>query len=151
VTLTNIRSLFSRRRAFALLALAVALMVLGACTPDQKDAWTTLHSDREANGVAPAGWRADLQVKAQAWAEHLAEPGVPFAHSSLADGVTQCWRSLGENIASNASIGGAEESFMASPGHRANILNGSYNSYAVGVAWTPDGRVFVVQEFAQSC
>lgn len=151
MTLTKIRSLWSRRRVFALAALALAVVVLGACTPDQQDAWSALHDDRAANGVHPVGWRQDLQYKAQAWAAHLAQPGVPFAHSQLADGMTGCWRARGENIAQSSSITGAEQSYMSSPGHRANILNAQFNSFAVGVARADDGRVYVVQEFGQRC
>jgi len=110
-----------------------------------------VRDDRGANGVLPVGWRQDLQDKAQAWAAHLAQPGVPFAHSQLADGMTGCWRALGENIAQNSSITGAEQSYMSSPEHRANILNAQFNLFAVGVARADDGRVYVVQEFGQGC
>jgi uncharacterized protein YkwD len=111
-----------------------------------------MNADRAAHGLAASSWRSDLQAKAQAWAEHLATPGVPFAHSpSLATGITQCWAGLAENIAANYSLSGAETSFMLSPEHRASILNSAYNFAAVGVARTSDGRVFVVQEFAQGC
>ena len=39
---------------------------------------------------------------------------------------------------------------MASPGHRANILNANFNTAAVGVA-TNGSRVFTVQVFMQTC
>jgi len=151
VTLTKIRSVCSRRPVVALAALALAIVVLGACTTDQQDAWSAVRDDRAANGVHPIGWRQDLQDKAQAWAAHLAQPDVPFAHSRLADGITACWRALGENIAQNSSITGAEQSYMSSPEHRANILNAQFNSFAVGVARADGGRVYVVQEFGQGC
>ncbi|MFN8036621.1 MAG: CAP domain-containing protein [Acidimicrobiia bacterium] len=152
MTLTEIRSLCSRRRVVATAVAGVlAIALLGACTPDQQDGWSALRDDRVAQGVHPIGWRQDLQDKAQSWAEHLARPGVTFAHSQLVDGVTGCWGALGENIAQNYSITGAEASFMGSPGHRANILNAQFNSFAVGVARADDGRVYVVQEFGQLC
>jgi len=43
-----------------------------------------------------------------------------------------------------------ERAYMASPGHRANILNGNFNRAAVGVAHRGN-QVFTVQVFLQSC
>ena len=37
--------------------------------------------------------------------------------------------------------------WMNSPGHRANILNGVYNREGIGVAFAPDGKLFITQNF----
>ena len=45
-------------------------------------------------------------------------------------------RALGENVAMNGSVEAAHQRLMASPGHRANILNGAFD--AVGIAVVRD-------------
>jgi uncharacterized protein YkwD len=40
-----------------------------------------------------------------------------------------------------------EAAWMASPGHRENIMNGSYSAAGVGIAYSSDGRVWVAVEF----
>jgi hypothetical protein len=58
----------------------------------------------------------------------------------------------GENL---AKIGGfknptqkAEDGLMKSPGHRANILNGSYNTVGIGVVMDKNGSYYFTQNFA---
>lgn len=43
------------------------------------------------------------------------------------------FKSAAENIAGNSTIQGAVTSWMNSEGHRANILNGNYNSTGIGI------------------
>ena len=47
-----------------------------------------------------------------------------------------------QKIAQFAVVG-----WMNSPGHRANILNGVYNREGIGVAFAPDGKLFITQNF----
>lgn len=56
------------------------------------------------------------------------------------------WRALAENVAYNGSEAAAHTALMASPGHRANILNDTYTQVGIGVA-TGHGRVWVTQVF----
>lgn len=53
-----------------------------------------------------------------------------------------------ENIALNSSVEAAHAAFMASEGHRKNILNPSYNRIGIGITDGPQGKVFV-QMFIQ--
>lgn len=53
-----------------------------------------------------------------------------------------------ENIALNTSVEAAHAAFMASEGHRKNILNPSYNRIGIGITDGPQGKVFV-QMFIQ--
>jgi uncharacterized protein YkwD len=58
-------------------------------------------------------------------------------------------RALGENVAMNGSLEAAHQRLMASPGHRANILNGAFD--AVGIAVVRDGgTLFITQNFLDS-
>ena len=105
------------------------------------------NAERAGAGLAPLVLNPSLVGAAQVYAEVLAASGC-FAHtcgpvpelerrSELA-GYTG-WTRLGENIA--AGYPGPEQvvaSWMASEGHRANILNPSFTEVGVGLA--PGGR-----------
>jgi len=54
----------------------------------------------------------------------------------------------GENVALTSNAARAHTALMNSPGHRANILDGDFNSIGVGVVRTEEG-IFVTQDFAR--
>jgi len=43
------------------------------------------------------------------------------------------WRAIGENVGYNGSVDRAHAAFMASQGHRDNILNAGYSHVGIGV------------------
>lgn len=95
---------------------------------------------RAENGVAPLVWDGDLEDAA---CMRAAECAVYFDHTRP-NGQT-CFsltsKMSGENIA--AGVGSAEQVvslWMNSEGHRANILNPSYKSMGVGMAYIEDGQ-----------
>lgn len=59
------------------------------------------------------------------------------------------YRSAAENLAMNSSgsVSAAHDMLMASPGHRANILNGSYSLVGVGIQVRSDGSHYYTQLF----
>lgn len=59
-------------------------------------------------------------------------------------------RGLGENVAMNGSIEDAHRRLMASPGHRANILNGAFDAVGISVVRDANGALFVTQDFVDS-
>jgi uncharacterized protein YkwD len=64
---------------------------------------------------------------------------------SLARRVTR-WRTLGENVGMGYGVSSLHQAFMASPGHRANILAGDYRHVGVGTAQR-HGTLFVTVVF----
>jgi uncharacterized protein YkwD len=128
-----------------------AVVLLSACftVTEPQQALDAMNADRNANGVASDPMSGMLMYKAQAWADRLARENTLY-HSALTDGISGCWRSLGENVGYGRSIGEVEQAYMASPHHRENIVNRNFNYAAVGVAHNGD-RVFTVQVFLQSC
>ncbi|MGE0606083.1 MAG: CAP domain-containing protein [Pirellulales bacterium] len=57
---------------------------------------------------------------------------------------------VGENIAEGqSSAHEAVNDWMNSPGHRANILNGSYNRIGMAAYTSPTGRIFWCTQFLQ--
>ena len=143
-----------RRRAarpkLAILAalVAVVALALGACTPEENQASALLNASRNANGQASLPMNIDLYYKAQAWSRQLAS-NQQLSHSNLADGIGYDWARLGENVGYGYSLEQVQNAFMASPPHRANILDAGFNRVGVAVTRDGSGRYWVVQEFMQ--
>ena len=54
------------------------------------------------------------------------------------------YKSAGENIAGNSNNSSAVTAWMNSPGHKANILNNSFNYTGIGVVSSKKyGKIFV--------
>jgi uncharacterized protein YkwD len=138
----------TRRRGLLVAAVAAILTLgLSACTPEAYASFDMINSSRWQAGRAPLDWNQDLWFKAQGWADQLARDGY-LHHSYLPDGLGHLpWRKLGENVGVSSSIAGMHNAFMASTGHRNNILDSAFNFGAVGVTRDIFGRYWVVQEF----
>lgn len=138
------------RRGGALIALLATVALLGAClSPAQSVVHQELNADRTSRGRAALNLQHDAQAKAQAWAEKLARENRLY-HSNLSDGINTRWCSLGENVGYGPNVAAIEAAYMASSGHRANIL--SYKWTGVGVGYAKNGnRTYTVQVFIQTC
>ncbi len=112
---------------------------------------------RAQDGLPALVYHPQLEADAQAYADFLAANG---AISHTADGRTldvraeaagyTTWTALGENLAGGyATTDDAVNAWMASPGHRANILNPLFKETGVGCAWNQSTSYgsFYVQEF----
>jgi uncharacterized protein YkwD len=73
-------------------------------------------------------------------------------HQDLGPILKACKLSMvGENVAYGYPNGrSAVSAWMKSPGHKANILNGTYRLIAVGASQDEDGRWYVAQVFGRS-
>jgi uncharacterized protein YkwD len=77
---------------------------------------------------------------------HTSPDGTTFTQRLRNAGVN--YGSAGENIAGNASAQGAVQAWLGSPGHRANMLNGSFGRIGVGVHREADSPyTYYVQVF----
>jgi uncharacterized protein YkwD len=90
---------------------------------------------------------------AQDWGVHLAKANA-FEHSDLYDLVDQCdLSSAAENLVRYADGYTAREVvglWMASEGHRHNILNGRYRQTGIAVIWDEDQeKWYAVQNFGK--
>jgi uncharacterized protein YkwD len=111
---------------------------------------------RAQAGLAPLANNAALTSAAQSYSALMASTGC-FGHTcgpvpDFSQRVTQAgytgWTTLGENVAAGAAT--ADEVFntwMNSPGHRANILNASYRDSGVGMATGGPYGIYWTQEF----
>lgn len=150
-----------RRLWFVGAALAVALAAT-ACLPpgstataDHDSMVSLINTSRAANGIGPVGNDAQLDALAQNWAQQLAAAG-SLSHQDLnallASPLMAGWRQLTENVfqggpsATNALV---ENAWLASSGHRANILDPGVDRVGVGVAHDGAGNTYVVADFGR--
>lgn len=143
-----------RRSALCLCALVATVLISGCLTANQQAGVDAMNRDRAANGLAALPDReGDVQAKAQAWADKLANEWALY-HSTLTDGITSQVCAIGENIASSSyggnGVANNEALFMNSSGHRANILGTGWNGTGVGVA-VRGNTTWTVQEFVRYC
>ncbi len=128
-----------------------------APTAAERLAVDLLNADRAKNGLPALKLNPDLAKVAHVKAQDMAENGY-FDHTSPTYGspfemMTKfgiSYRAAGENIAKARSVENAEELFMDSSGHRANILSSTYNQVGVGVFVGADGATYVSQMFIKA-
>jgi uncharacterized protein YkwD len=150
----------ARAIALSSTALLGAVMLAWAPQPatgwDQAAAeatlWQLLNGDRTNNGIAPiaqhgtlvslARWRSKDMVDRDYFNHTILGTNYQVYHWYDANGLS--WNSGGENIGYNNGFSDADspvkinEGFMASDGHRANILNPAWTHGGVG-AYGADG------------
>ncbi len=162
----------STMRAFA--ALVVVGTVAAACGPQTASAPKTTatatstpscppnattstifnltNGARQSSGVPGLRWNGQLGCLAQDWSQHMAATGV-MTHRDLSATLRSpgysTYRTLGENILHGPGSMSAQQmhdAWMASPDHRANILNGAFTSMGIGVAYAR-GEVWATEDF----
>lgn len=138
----------SRARALGVLGLVLTIgLLLTGCEPSAEDTNVqSVNAVRAAAGVAPLARSAELDAKAAAHAQAMAQKGTIYHSANLASGVSAGWRGIGENVAVAGSAAEAQAALERSPGHYANMVNGSYTEMGVGIV-ASNGRVFVAQVF----
>ncbi|AVM63824.1 CAP domain-containing protein [Dietzia cinnamea] len=100
---------------------------------------------RIAHGRGALAPNADLDREAQAWADRLAARDEVIHNTALIN------RGHGENIVAAGTHCGAiclVDLWKNSPGHNENLLDPGYRSAGMGIAYSGNGKVFVVHNFA---
>jgi uncharacterized protein YkwD len=121
---------------------------------DEQRAFDLVNADRKANKLPPlklnlavsavAQRHAQDEISRNFFAHNNPDGQSPFDRMRIA-GISYSY--AGENLAINQNVTAAEQAFMNSPGHRANILNANYTEVGIGVRYSPQGSVYVVQNF----
>lgn len=142
----------TRAAAAALALLLLAALSLLAAPPAHADGGAEalavrVDDERAAHGRAPLVHVRDLQAVAQQQAQAMAARGGLFHDPSLGDRVRD-WSRLTENVGQAADLESVHAALMASPGHRANILDPGVSQIGVGAVWS-GGRLWVSQVFRQ--
>ena len=118
---------------------------------DEKEVFNLINTQRTNNGLPALKISNEVQKVARIKAQDMVDKNY-FSHTSPTYGspfdmlksFKVSYNSAGENIAGNASNSGAVNAWMNSPGHKANILNSSFNYTGIGVVSSPKyGKIFV--------
>ena len=120
-------------------------------TSDEKEVFDLINKQRVANGLSALKIDDELQNVARIKAQDMVDNNY-FSHTSPTYGSPFdmikkfgiSYKTAGEKIAGNSTNSGAVNAWMGSTGHKANILNSSFNYTGIGVVKSPKyGKIFV--------
>jgi Cysteine-rich secretory protein family len=152
VTTAVLRRGMPDRAAVVVLALLAALGLVVATPgralagPGEGDFFSAVNAARSAAGVHPVVWADDLAAVARRQAERMARAGELFHNPNLG-GEVSGWQVVSENVGYGPTWNAIQDAFMASPEHRANLLDPEVTQLGVGTVVGPDGRLWVSQVF----
>ncbi len=127
------------------LLVSLAPPALADSASDEARVVALVQQERAAAGAPALPLHAGLTAAARTWALTMAAAGT-ISHNVGLGSLVSASR-LAENVGMGASVDAIHQSFLASPGHLANLLDTRVNAIGVGVAYA-NGYVFVVQDFA---
>ena len=122
-----------------------------ALSTDEKEVFNLINTQRNNNELPSLKIDSEVQKVARIKAKDMADNNY-FSHTSPTYGspfdmlksFKVSYKTAGENIAGNSSNSGAVNAWMNSPGHKANILNNSFNYTGIGVVSSNKyGKIFV--------
>lgn len=91
---------------------------------------------RALHGRAPLRLSPEMTTVARTWSATMARTGT-FAHNpDYARQIPAGWSRAGENIAAGQQVSGVVDAWIASPGHRANLL-GDFTHIGIGYVSVP--------------
>ena len=120
-------------------------------TADELETFNLINQQRANNGLSALKVDTELQRVARIKAQDMVNNNY-FDHNSPTYGTPFnmmknfgiTYKTAGENIAGNSSNSAAVTAWMNSSGHRANILNSSYNYTGLAVVSSPKyGKIYV--------
>lgn len=120
-------------------------------TVDEQETFNLINQQRQNQGLSALKVDAELQRVARIKAQDMVDNDY-FSHTSpiygspfdMLKSFKVSYKTAAENIAGNSTNSAAVNAWMNSPGHKANILNGSYQYTGVGVVSSPTyGKIYV--------
>ena len=120
-------------------------------TADEQEVFDLINAKRVANGLPELKINDEVQNVARIKAQDMVDSNY-FSHTSpiygspfnMLKNFGISYKTAGENIAGNSSNSGAVNAWMNSEGHKANILNSSFNYTGIGVVKSPKyGKIYV--------
>lgn len=120
-------------------------------TADELETFNLINQPRANNGLSALKIDSELQRVARIKAQDMVNNNY-FDHNSPTYGTPFnmmknfgiTYKTAGENIAGNSSNSATVTAWMNSPGHKANILNNSYNYTGLAVVSSPRyGKIYV--------
>lgn len=120
-------------------------------TSDEWKVFNLINQQRSQNGLSPLKIDYEVQRVARIKAQDMVNNNY-FSHTSptygspfnMLNNFKVSYRTAGENIAGNSSNSAAVTAWMNSSGHKANILNSSFNYTGIGVInGSKYGKIYV--------
>ena len=128
----------------------------GQLSSEEQQLLTLINNERAKNGIGALKADMDLMKVARTKADDMVANNY-FSHYSPTYGspfdmmrqfgIT--FKAAAENIAGNSTVQGAVTAWMASSGHRTNILNGTYNYTGIGISKSNKYGYLLVQQFIE--
>lgn len=111
-----------------------------------------INDDRRSHGLREVSARADVEEIADGHSAAMAARHDIWHNDAYFTAATK--RRLGasrvgENVALNRSADDAHRKLMASPQHRANILDAGFSVVGIAVAADEDGRLYITEDFLE--
>lgn len=147
MTATTVRS----RAIVAVVAAALVAILAPAPAHAAVDATaeasfvSLLNQERTSRGLPPVTVAADLTAVARRHSGRMGAATNLHHNPSLAADVAN-WKKVGENVGRGSTVASIHGAFMASAGHKANILDRDWVEIGVGVE-VIDGRIWVTEVF----
>lgn len=136
------------RLATLLCAAAIVIVLCAGCDPAREnDFLVQINQLRASRGVPALSVNDDLTNIARTWTDQMIANGGLSHNPSLAAEAPGGWSKLGENVGVGYDVSSLMQAFINSPAHYANLVDPRYSSVGIGVTVTPDGRVWVTQDF----
>lgn len=133
---------------FCAMLLAAPVAAMADAVADEGRFVELINESRRQAGAAPLVIDDTLVEAARAHSNWMADEGRIFHNPDL-DEVAEGWSTLGENVGRGGDVESLHAAFMASDGHRANLLNPIFDKIGVGVVWS-DGTPYVTEVFMDS-
>ncbi len=125
--------------------LATATSAAASAGGDESGFVASVNAARRSAGRPTYAVSSDLTSVARSWAQTMASSG-SLRHNPNLAGQVSGWRFVGENVGVGYDVGGLHRAFMASPAHRANVLDSDFTQVGIGVAYG-GGRLWVAEVF----
>ena len=120
-------------------------------TTDELEVFNLINEQRTKNGLSALKIDSEVQNVARIKAQDMVDNNY-FSHTSptygspfdMLNSFKVSYKTAGENIAGNSSNSAAVTAWMNSSGHKANILNSSFNYTGIGVVnGSKYGKIYV--------
>lgn len=120
-------------------------------TTDELEVFNLINEQRTKNGLSALKINSEVQNVARIKAQDMVKNNY-FSHTSptygspfdMLNSFKVSYKTAGENIAGNSSNSAAVTAWMNSSGHKANILNSSFNYTGIGVVnGSKYGKIYV--------
>lgn len=132
-------------------ALAAVATVVAApdatAVAEERQFVALINASRVAAGRSAYVTRGDLVSVARSQATRMAS-SQRLAHNPGLTTAVRSYRWVGENVGLGDDVAGLHRAFLASPAHRANIVDAQFTEVGIGIA-IRGGRIWVCEVFRQ--